>query len=535
MNKICVTPALAVLVLALNQSSTGSAQGPAGSFPAVSEELIAEKDATAPEHDDEDIVSADGRHAAWRTGREKKWGVMLDGQRQAGDFEEVKSLAFSGGGQHLAFAARRGKAWMMVLDGKEPAQTFEKLSEPLFSPDGTRLAYFAKRQGKWSVIVNGEPLGAPFDELEDAMFSPDGQRLAFVGRRGGKLIVTVDLKEGPPFDVIGGIRFSDDGRRFSYAGADIKAGFGGDKGLGRVVIDGDPGPQFEGEKSSSMLQALAAGPTSLVPGYFGDLSHKLHGVSAPIFSPGGSQVAHVAHLGKENEVVFVDGRAGPQFVTIPFGPSFSPDGKRVAYAARRGKDDEVVVVDGQPGPRFASIVAGPRFCNASLHVAHVAGDGSGGFLVVDGERVGGVLLPGADFVADLMFAPDGRRVGYVAITGSRWAAWARNPSMWSASNEQKAIGKSAKRRVYVDGQPGPEYDTQNVSGLQFSPDSRHFIYVVHGLQEGSRKVSFVVTNRTEAKRYDTVWTQTLNVQDAGAVVYVAQSGRKFLRVTHPIQ
>ena len=107
--------------------------------------------------------------------------------------------------------------------------------------------------------------------------------------------------------------------------------------------------------------------------------------------------------------------------------------------------------------------------------------------------------------------------------------------MWSASNEQKAIGKSAKRRVYVDGQPGPEYDTQNVSGLQFSPDSRHFIYVVHGLQEGWRKVSFVVTNRTEAKRYDAVWTRTLNVQDAGAVVYVAQSGRKFLRVTHPIQ
>jgi Tol biopolymer transport system component len=207
-------------------------------------------------------------------------------------------LLFHRGGQHLAFAARRGKAWMMVLDGKEPAQTFEKLSGPLFSPDGTRLAYFGKRQGRSSVIVNGEPLGAPFDELEDAMFSPDGQRLAFVGRRGGKLIVTVDLKEGPPFDVIGGIRFSDDGRRFSYGGADIKTGWGADKGLGRTVIDGEPGPQFESQRSSSVLQSMMGGATILVPGYFGDLSWRLHGVSAPVFSADGSRVAYVAHRGQ---------------------------------------------------------------------------------------------------------------------------------------------------------------------------------------------------------------------------------------------
>jgi Tol biopolymer transport system component len=457
---------------------------------------------------------------------------MLDGQRQAGEFEEVKSLAFSGGGQHLAFAARRGKAWMMVLDGKEPAQTFEKLSEPLFSPDGQRLVHFGKRQGKWSVIVNGEPLGAPFDELEDAMFSPDGQRLAVVGRRGGKLIVTVDLKEGPPFDVIGGLSFSDDGRHVSYAGADIKTGFGGDKGLGRAVIDGEPGPQFEGEKSSSMLKAMATGPTSLVSGNFGDLSWRVHGVSAPVFSADGSRVAYVAHRDKDNEVVIADGQPGPQFAAIVTAPRFSPDAKRIGYAARRAKDDEVVVVDGQPGPRFASIVAGPRFCNEGRHVAYVASEAGGArFLIVDGERVGGALLQGADFVSSLTFAPDGKRVGCIGIAGSFWAG--SGPRSLGGSG--KGVGRSAKRRVYVDGQPGPEYDTQNVSGLEFTPDSRHVIYVVHGLQEGSRKVSFVVTNRTEARRYDAVWTRTLGVQDTGAVVYVAESGRKFLRVTHPIQ
>ena len=532
MSRLWILPAFVVLVLALVPGMRGSAQAPAGPSPAVTEELIAEKDAAAPEDDNEDLVSTDGRHAAWRTGRESKWAVMLDGKRQGGEFGEVRSLEFSGDGQHLAFAARRDKSWLMVLDGKESAQAFEKISAPLFSRDGERLVHFGKRQGKWSVIMNGEPLGAAFDELEDAMFSPDGQRLAFVGRRGGKLIVTVDLKEGPPFDVIGGLSFSDDGRHVSYAGADIKTGFGGDKGLGRAVIDGEPGPQFEGEKSSSMLQAMATGPTSLVSGNFGDLSVRLHGVSAPVFSADGSRVAYSTHQAKEKEVVVADGQPGPPFVAIVSGPRFSHDGKRIACAARRGKDDEVVVVDGQPGPRFASIVAGPRFCNEGRHVAYVASEAGGArFLIVDGERVGGALLQGADFVSSLTFAPDGKRVGCIGIAGSFWAG--SGPR--SLGGGGKGVGRSAKRRVYVDGQPGPEYDTRDVSGLEFSPDSRHVAYVVHGLQEGSRKVSFVVTNRTEAKRYDAVWTRTLGLQDTGAVVYVAQSGRKFLRVTQSVR
>ncbi len=351
MRKWWNVPAFVGVVLALALGMRGSAQTPAGPSPAVTEELIAEKDAAAPQDDDEDLVSADGRHAAWRTGRESKWAVMLDGKRQGGEFSEVKWLEFSSDGQHLAFAARRDKSWLMVLDGKESAQPFERIS-------------------------------------------------------------------------------------------------------------------------------------------------------------------------------------APQFIAIVSGPRFSHDGKRIVYAARRGKDDEVVVVDGQPGPRFASIVAGPRFCDEGRHVAYVASEAGGArFLIVDSERVGGALLQEADFVSSLTFAPDGKRVGCIGIAGSFWAG--SGPRSLGGSG--KGVGRSAKRRVYVDGQPGPEYDARGVSGLEFSPDSRHVAYVVHGLQEGSRRVSFVVTNRTEGRRYDAVWTRTLGLQNAGAAIYVAQSGRKFLRVTQSVR
>jgi WD40-like Beta Propeller Repeat len=553
--RLCIAAALAAIVLVLTaalaptektsivrafaggQAGLGSpvsTQASPSSPPAVTEELIAEKDPAAPVDDEEDIVSFDGRKAAWRTVGEKKWSVMLNGQRQGGEFDEVRSLTFSDDGQRLAFAARRNKSWFVVLDAKESAQAFEKVSSPLFGPDGLHLVYFGKRQGKWSVILDEEQLEALFDDFMDAVFSPDGNRLACVGRRGDKWVVVVDLKAGPPFDVIGGLRFSAGGQRFSYAGADVKTGFGGDKGLGRVVVDGEPGPQFEGEKAGMFIEKTEQ--PSLIPGYFGDLSIKRHGVGAPVFSTDASHVAYAAHQAKEKEVVVVDGEPGPQFAAIIAGPRFSPDGKRIAYAARRGKDDAIVVVDGQLGPRFASIVAGPQFCTQGRHVAYVAAESSGGrFLMVDGERVGGALLSGADFVSDLTFAPDGRRVGFVAISGSFWAAWARNMAAGANLGGTKAIGRTAKRRVYIDGQPGAEYDTREVSALQFSPDSRHAVYIIHGLQEGSRRVSFVVTNRIEAKHYDAVWARTLTIQDAGTVAYVAQSGRRFVRVTHSMR
>ncbi len=516
MSKPLIAPLLAVVVAALLPSAPRFAQAPASPAPAVTEQLLFEKDAGAV-HDEEDAVSEDGRHAAWRTGREKTWGVVLDGQRLPGEFEEVSDPTFSPDGKHLAFAARRGKAWMMVLDGKEPAQTYEKANAPRFSGDGTRLAFVGRRKGNWQVVVNGEEVGTPFDLVDLLVFSPAGDRLAAVGMRKGKRLVTVGQTEGPPFDVIGGLEFSRDGRRFGYGGAVIKTGFGGDKGLGRVVIDGEPGPEYLGEKSTSVLKALATGPTSLVPGYFGDLSHWLHGVSSPVFSPDGSRVAYVLHRAKDEEVVVVDGKPGPQFPLVTTPLVFCPTGQRLAYGVRRGEDDEAMLVDGQPGPKVASLESAPWFCGEGRHIAYVVSDAGGKFLVVDGERVGPALLPDADFVDHSAFSPDGRRTAFVVVRANK-----------------TILGRNARRRVYVDGQPGALYDTRALTGIYFTPDSRHVVYAVHGLEENSRKLSFIVIDRAEGKRYDAVWWRTLGVRER-EITYVAQSGAKFVRVTQAVQ
>jgi hypothetical protein len=137
--------------------------------------------------------------------------------------------------------------------------------------------------------------------------------------------------------------------------------------------------------------------------------------------------------------------------------------------------------------------------------------------MVDGARVGPALLPDADSVSRGGFSPDGRRVAYV-VARTNTTIFARN----------------AKRRVYVDGQPGPLYDSRALGGIHFTPDSRHVIYLVHSLKDASPKDSFVVVDQAEGKRYDSVWARTLDVRER-EISYVAQSGAKFLRVTQAIQ
>ncbi len=448
------------------------------------EELIAEKAPSCDALDDEDAASNDGRKIAWRCRTNNKWTVLVNGVSQGRTFDEVRSLTFSPDSQHVAFAARTDKRWMVVEDGTERPGTYADVGFPLYSHDGRRMAFGAKPLKKWVLVVDDQPQPAEFDTIGAQTFSPDGQRVAYVGRRGTKFIVVVDGKEGPPFGIVGGIRFSSDSRRFAYAGADVNQGFGKQKAVGRVVIDGAAGPAFEGPQIGSLFKSMATGSTvSLNTGYLPrGLSTEAHGVTAPVFSP---------------------------------------DAARVAYAARREKDATVVMLNGEPGPVFPSIVAGPVFSPDNRHVAFAIAVTGAQTLVIDGDTVGRGPASGTDFITGLTFAPDNRRVAYIGVAGG--------------SFYEEGLTGRARRRVYVDGVAGAEYDVPYLSHLQFSSDGKHMTYVVGGLPEGSRKVAFLVVNGREGKRYDDIFGLPRFDDDQRTIGYTAQSGRKFYSVKAPIE
>ena len=447
---------------------------------ASQEQLIAEKDPGASARDKEDVASSDGSRVAWRTPLGGTWRVMVNGQPQGSEFDEVRTVSFSARGERLAYAAKRNGKWVIVADGKQEPGTYDDVGVPTFSDDGRHLAYPVQRAKKWMVVVDGHDHGPALDGIVALKLSADGQRVAYAGRHGGamlgeKWVVVVDGTEGPSFDIVGGLHFSRDGRRFAHGGVRIKQGFGFQRAEGRVFVDGKPGGSFEGSRTGSIVQGLVTGSTKeLVRGYFAELWSPAHSVSAPVFSP---------------------------------------DGEHVAYAAQRSKDDAVVFLDDQIGPAFQAIASGPVFSADGRHVAYVAWESGAPVLVVDSKRIGGAQR-GFTLVSSPIFAPDESRVAYVGAAGGLWF--------------EEGFTRRARRRVCVDDKTGSEYDALAVTDLTFSQDSRHLAYAVH---DAGGSQSFAVVDGQEAKHYDRILPGTMSISGDKTLSYVAQSGRKFVRVT----
>jgi hypothetical protein len=160
------------------------------------------------------------------------------------------------------------------------------------------------------------------------------------------------------------------------------------------------------------------------------------------------------------------------------------------------------------------------FSPDSQHVAVVISEGDAKILVVDSVKTAGSTASGTDFILDLAFAPNNRRGAYIGVDGG---------SMY-----EQGFTRRARRRVYVDGIPGPEYNALNLGQLQFTPDGAHITYVV-GLSEEPTRVAFVVVDRLEGKRYDDIFGPVRINESARAITYTAQAGRRLFRVTQPLE
>lgn len=169
-------------------------------------------------------------------------------------------------------------------------------------------------------------------------------------------------------------------------------------------------------------------------------------------SPEGLHYAYLS-LDREQEKLFMvrDGKESPRFKRLGKDLVFSADGKRFGHEAHT-EEGSYYVIDGQTfGPyenaRGQTIRFGP---DSNRLIFFVKKEGKWR-LVVDGKE----QAPLSDNYAkgSPILSPDGKRVAYHACLGE-----------WD----------TGEHFVVVDGVEGPHYD--RVSGLSFSPDSKHVVH-----------------------------------------------------------
>ena len=418
---------------------------------------------------------------------------------------------------------------MVVLDG-DPGPAYDEVGEPIFSPDGQHLLYPAKREKKWVVVVDGEEQRPEMKEIWLGDLRLDDWDLVsglpsahfhhevgpiYVGRvnKGWSLIISGTA--GPEFDAVSWpVFWGGDERHHAYAGALVKGTWqrGQLKGVGQVIVDSETGPLYEGETKVSP-RATGALVWVAIRGLHGDLS-----------DPSGYQVGKGLAEG-----------ALRSFGARSFGvssPRVSPDGERVAYAARREGDEYVVVLNGETGPAFESIECGPIFTQKGTLV-YVGVREDKLVLVRDGEAASEFSWKDAD-CTHLWTAP-----------ALAWNNAPRSLPNYREDSQQSGISfpdsdhvvyvaaLDDKRRVFIDGIPGEEYQAESVIvRTHFIGEELHVAYVVRGGTEQS-PLAFVVVDGHEGTGNNEVFAQTLQFSEEGTVTYAARVGSRFFRMTHP--
>ena len=128
--------------------------------------------------------------------------------------------------------------------------------------------------------------------------------------------------------------------------------------------------------------------------------------------------------------------------------------------------------------------------------------------------------PSTDFIDEFLVSPDGRRTVSVSVNGGIYF--------------ESGQTTRARRRLFVDGSPHPEYDAHFLGAIQFSPDSAHVVYVVDRASIGGQDRTFVVTDGVAGAGYDAVFSTVRIDPDGRSVRYAAQTGRQFYVVRQPM-
>lgn len=200
----------------------------------------------------------------------------------------------------------------------------------------------------------------------------------------------------------------------------------------------------------------------------------------------------------------------------------STDGQHLAFVVRR-IHNQTVWFDGGEGSGYERVdqvllsPVGGRFA----YVASKVGDSK--VIVVDGKELG---AHSSIDPKHMRFSPDGKHFAYL---------------MWHPTNEFVAVppfpvhelnGQPALAAGYtplsivVDGHAGGRYPSIDPTGLVFSPDSKHWAYMVTTTKRLSQGPALVVLDGMETQLYDAIYPGLAFSPDSRHLAFVVRKKDK---------
>jgi len=307
-------------------------------------------------------------------------------------------------------------------------------------------------------------IGAESDEYDifpwSIQFSKDGKRLAYAIKynKKDKMGICVDGTCGGEWNEVvkGTPILSPDGKRVAYLGNDGKNV--------KLILDGKPGQGYK------TINDVIFSPNSehvlFWAEQYGGLKYvvldnskriRVDEIYELIFSPDSKKIAFSARLG-DKWYAFLNGKKGPAFDQV-LDIKFSLDSKNFCYLGKKGLIWNLYL-NGKKQKEWGARFGAVRFSIDSKRIAYAYCrynklDGEDGKSKLEENwymSVDGVSGPKIDASSAFMFSPDSKHYAYV-------------------------VGKPGEQYIYKDGKKVTE-DFEIIRDMKFSIDSKHFTYTV---------------------------------------------------------
>jgi hypothetical protein len=296
---------------------------------------------------------------------------------------------------------------------------------------------------------------------------------------------------------------------------------------------------------------------------------------APVLSPDGSRLAHLARVPVASEVslpnrdgivriggtlprvflVLGESRIQVQFSEVTqlgedLVPVFSPDGRKLAFKSQRpsrrwaigvidfdevrGRIDEKSV---NWGPEFAEGADPPVWSPDSTHVVYAATNSPGNWVVVTGTKRGPSYADAVTAYA-LAFRSDGT-AAFPAQKGGKWfivVGGERQPSFDALSapffrpDGTLVYGASEGDKHFVVMGRSRSALPHAADGVAASANGQRVTAWCREDDPGNPRKRRVVINRQAGPSFDYVWRPVID-PETGAYAYVGRNGREFQVVT----
>lgn len=291
----------------------------------------------------------------------------------------------------------------------------------------------------------------------------------------------------------------------------------------------------------------------------GNRGNGYRNISGMFFSPDNKHFAFEAEKKEKDDnisqIMVIDGKEGASYDFVD-GFNFSSDGKQYVYAARKNKKS-FLIVNGEEKQTDYNNILRPKFTSNSNLLFYIGETSEGTFLIVNDKEISqhsNIYSP--------VFSDNEKKIAYHAengkekfmvvydikngqenkINNSSFMAFSPNNKFLARSVETKDSDSIVVEPVDGDGEKiyqsnfYEESCSEEMGGclygigdLIFSPDSKHFAYVI----ETKDKKSFIVLDGNDGKIYDKIDNMRFS-SDSKYLIYNAVNGRELWKIVESV-